>query len=258
MEDEKLSFLGDEKAEPQEADAPEAPEEAEVTEAEEAPEEPAIEADAEDTVPADDQAETGEAEQTVAPPATPTPEPQHIPVTALLDEREKRQEAERKAQAMQAQIDQIQRQQQQPAPDWLEDPEGAAKFQQQAYQQQISAMRHEQSKYFAEREFGADAVAEAMAWYDRNPALSHQFVNHPSPFHAAVEFYQKQAFLEKIDGSPDAYIDAEVERRIQERMAQAQPVQQQPQKAPPPSMAAATNVGRDSIQPGNAFDDMFG
>lgn len=251
MSDDKLGFL-DETSE----EVTEAPEVEEQTA--EDPQEVKAE---EPEVPAVEEAtDTGEEE--AAPPVAEVEEkPQAIPVTALLDEREKRQLAERKAEdaarrlaEMEARIRANQAQQQ--APDWDMDPQAAAQYQAQTFQQQMTQQRLDTSKFFATREFGAETVEEAIAYFDQNPQLSHQFMNEPSPFHAAVEFYQKQKFLSEVGDNPDAFKESLREQIRQELMAEMTNQTSKP-KAPPPSMAKAPSTGRDAITPGSTFDNMF-
>ena len=253
MSDDKLGFL-DETSE----EVTEAPEvEVEEPTAEEPQEVKAEEPEAPEV---EEAADTGEEE--AAPPVAEVEEkPQAIPVTALLDEREKRQLAERKAEETARQLAEMQArirasQEQQKAPDWDMDPQAAAQYQAQTIQQQIQAQRLEQSKFFAAREFGAEAVNEAIAYFDQNPQLSHQFTNEPSPFHAAVEFYQKQKFLSEVGENPDAYKESLREQIRQELMAEMTGPTSKP-KAPPPSIAKAPSTGRDAITPGSTFDNMF-
>ena len=198
------------------------------------------------------------------------PEPERsrdIPVTALLDEREKRQEAQRKAEesdrrakSLEAELREM-RTPKDEAPDWYDDPQKAAQYQQNAVMTQFEAQRMQQSKFFAEREFGADVVTEAVAYFDRNPAASQQFKGHPSPFHAAVEFYQRQKVVEEVGADPAAYrakladeIRAELEAQYS---ASGQKSQSSKPKAPPPSMASAPASGRETLSPGNGFDALF-
>lgn len=252
MSDDKLDFL-DETSEAEEIVEEPTVDEPEV---EAAPE--AVEPEPEVSEP-----ETGEEE--AAPPVAEVEEkPQAIPVTALLDEREKRQIAERKAEDtarrladMEARIRQEQQAKQQPAPDWYENPQEAAQHQAMTIQQQMQSQRLEQSKFFASREFGADVVNEAIAYFDQNPQLSQQFVNEPSPFHSAVEFYNKQKFLTEVGENPDNYKEQLRAQIREELMAEmANPDSSKP-KAPPPSMSNTPSTGRDAITPGNTFDDMF-
>lgn len=247
MSDDKLDFL-DESTEAAaveaEAEAPE-PEQPEAVKATPEPE----------AAPQEDEPKAeGTGETKAGPPPAGEEKQSFIPVTALLDEREKRQKAEREAEALRqwrAQVEAQQRQGQK-KPDFFDNPD-------QAVQQALVATKVQQSRFFAERDFGAETVNEAMAYFDLHPQHTQQFLSHPSPFHAAVEFYKRQKFLDEVK-DPDEWRNAERERLKQELMAelQAAPPQPSASKAPPPSMAKAPATGRDAIAPGNAFESLFG
>lgn len=239
MSDQELSIFEDETAM---AEAPE-PEQQE-----EAAPEPEQEA-----APEPEQAEASDTgEEEAAPPvAAPEPEPTTVPIQAILDEREKRQESQRAAEAAraeaaryQAQIRQMQEAQRQPAPDWDMDPAAAASHQMQSFQQQMQAQALKQSRFFAEREFGADLVNEAYAFFDQNPHLSQQLMNEASPFHAAVEFYQKQKLLSEIGSDPEAY-KAKLREEVRAEMAtEMQAAQPKPTPTPPRSLSSAPAGGK--------------
>jgi hypothetical protein len=197
-----------------------------------------------------------------APPAEPT-EKQHVaPLTALLDEREKRQAAEREAAELRAwrqQQEAAQRAAQMQAPDPRQDPAAALEYQRTVFQQQLYNARLGQSRFLAEQQFGKATVDEAFSFFDKNPALSHQFVDHPSPFHAAVEFYKRQKVAEEVGADPDAYrarLEAEIREKLMAEMQQ--PVQPKPRL--PGSLAAAPAAGGvgEPISKGSAFDAAFG
>lgn len=204
--------------------------------------------------------ETGENDD-AAPPAVEEPEAKAVPVTALLDEREKRQEAQRRAEEFERRMKEYERKladfqkPKEEAPDWYQDPDKAFQHQAQRIEQQFEQRRLEQSKFFAEREFGAETVNEALSWFDQNPQYSQQFLTEPSPFHAAVEFYKKQKLLEEVGSDPEKWREQERERLRQELMAEA-PAKPKP-KAPPASLAKAPARGGDAVDKGSAFDQMF-
>lgn len=245
----ELDFLEDDK--PEEAEAPE------VVEKELEPE---VEAQAEEP-----EQETGEENE---PEVTPTPDEDEKPVRqvdlkALLDEREKRQEAQRaseeaarKAAELERKLAELQKPKEE-APDWWADPAAAAQHQAQTIEQRFEAQRLSQSKFFAEREFGAETVNEALEYFDKNPQFSAQFMDQPSPFHAAVEFYKRQKLVDEIGTDPDAYLNSRVEALLEERLRQAAGAPSKP-KTPPPSMARAASAGTDTQSSGSTFDDMFG
>lgn len=212
--------------------------------------------------PKADKGEPPAQEPVSAPPAEP-PKEQHVaPLTALLDEREKRQAAERELQQLREwrqQQEAAQRAQQQRAPDPRQDPDGALAYERAVFQAQLTNTRLQTSRFLAEKDFGADVVAEAFAFFDKNPALSHQFVDHPSPFHAAVEFYKRQKVAEEVGADPAAYrakLEAEIREKLMAEM-QAQPVQPKPRL--PGSLAAAPAAGAgEPTAKGSAFDAAFG
>lgn len=235
MSDDKLDFLN---ANPEEADATPVAEVEIVQEAE--AEAPQVEAEPE-----------GTGEPKAAPPVAAEEKPTTIPVTALLDEREKRQKAERELEEMRRWRQQIEAQQKQgqKKPDFFDNPD-------QAVQQALLANKVQQSRFLAEREFGAEAVNEAMAYYDLHPQETQRFLSHPSPFHAAMEHYKRQKFLEEVQ-DPDKWREAERELIRQELMAQAPTAQPSKPTAPPPSMARAPSAGRVQPSQGTAFDELF-
>lgn len=199
--------------------------------------------------PVEEPEQAVEGEQDAEPPAAePEPKPDHIPLTALLDEREKRQEAQRQLEALQRQIAMRQPQEK---PDFFDDPDRALRQAVEPMQVALTQQKLSQSRFLAEREFGKELVDRAFEYFDQHPAESGQLLNHPSPFHAAVEYFQQHDPQER-----ERLFNEQVEARAKEIAAQ-QLTPTRP-KAPPPSMATARGVGKDAIQPGNAFDALFG
>lgn len=220
----------------------------------------------EPAAPVEPAADKGEKPAQVAlstPPVEPAKEQHLAPLTALLDEREKRQAAEREASELRAwrqQQEAAQRAAQQRAPDPRQDPDGALEYQRTVFQQQLYNAKIGQSRFLAEQQFGKDMVDEAFAFFDKNPALSHQFVDHPSPFHAAVEFYKRQKVADEVGADPAAYrskLEADIRAQILAEM-QAQPAQPKPRL--PGSLAAAPAAGNagEPVSKGSAFDAAFG
>jgi len=225
-------------------------------EVEPAPAEPVVLAE-----PTADKGEPPAQEPVSAPPAEPS-EKQHVaPLTALLDEREKRQAAEREA----AELREWRRQQEErqravQAPDPRQDPDGALAYERAMFQAQLTNTRLQTSRFLAEKDFGADVVAEAFAFFDKNPALSHQFVDHPSPFHAAVEFYKRQKVAEEVGADPEAWRAKEREAIRAQILAEMQAQPAQPKPRLPGSLAAApaAGVAGEPASKGSAFDAAFG
>lgn len=248
MADEELSFLEETpEVEEVEAEAPEQPE----------PEKAEAEAEGTGEV---EEPETPEPEQ-AAPPVAEKESAGQVPLSVVLDERERRQKAEQQVAELkkwreQQEREAAQREAQKKAPDWFEDPQAAAQFQAQSIQRQVLNTHLNQSQFLAEREFGKEIVGETEAFVRQNPHVIAQVRNHPSPWHAAVEVYQRHKAIEEIGTDPEAY-KAKLREEIQAEILNQAPVQQKT-KAPPPSMASAPSAGKgDAISPGNTFDEMF-
>lgn len=245
MANDKLDFLDKANDEPEAVEAVE--DQTEPVEAAEAEPEPeSIEAE-------------GEKQEDPAPPAESKEADKSIPLTALLDERERRQ-------ALQRELDDLRRWKQQQeaakeapkAPDFYESPDDRLQYERSQFQQMLMATKMQQSQFLASREYGEEMVNEALAWFDQNPQLSHQFVNHPSPMHAAVEFYKRQKVAEEIGTDPDGYrqrLEAEIREKLMAEMQQGTIARPKP----PASLASAPATGKGEPRSrGTAFDAAFG
>ncbi len=200
---------------------------------------------------------TGEPEAT-PPVAQPKSDP--IPIQALLDEREKRQRIEREMEDLRGKLSEYEGKRQ-PPPDIMEDPEGRLTFERQAIQRVLINNKLEQSRWFAEKDFGKEVVDDAMKYYDENPQLSHQFLSAPSPLHAAVEFYKRQKVADEVGLDPVAYRERLRAELLAEIQAQggAQPTVAAKPKLPG-SLAAAPAAGKASSESptSDGFSAAFG
>ena len=195
-------------------------------------------------------------QEPVATPATLEAETPHVPVSALKDERGKRQAAERRAEELDRRLAELERRvaPAQKEPDVFEDPEGRFQRERQFAALVAQNTKLEMSRFMAEKDFGADEVEEAYRFFDENPHLSHQLLQSASPFHAAVNLYKRQKFVQSIGDDPDAWLEQQIAARMQ---AAAPPVQNKP-AAPPPSVASATPAGAATAPPVSGFDALFG
>ena len=249
MSDDKLDFL-------EEKEQPEA-EVAEPQEVAETPQEAEPEPQPPETVEAQPVETTGE---TDAPPVSDS-KALDGRLTAMLDEREKRQTAERRAEQAERQLQAMREQQAkaQKAPDFFEDPDKRLAHERQIWDQNAYNNKLSQSRFFAERDpdYGKEAVDAAMAYFDQHPAESHRLglAEHPSPFHAAVDAHRKLTF------DPDTWREQEREKIRQEVLAEAVATPpatvSSPPKAPPSSLATAPGERVGNPSPGTAFDGMF-
>lgn len=207
--------------------------------------------------------------------ATPTPEAppadtdakRHVPLSELLSERDKRkseaklrEEAEKRYEATQAQLAEIQRQfqaQQQPqyqAPDPWVDPAAALQHQQEKFDFQLKNINANNSQRWAVEKFGVEKVQEAAQAAIRAGAADY-FFNRPDPFADLMQWHRQQTFISKVGADPDAY-EKSIEQRAYERAladlrAGKVPLPGQPQTAQPTqrfpgSLADATQSGTQS------------
>ena len=197
--------------------------------------------------------------ETATPAVSEPKEDRFAPLSALLDERDKRQAAQRQAEELQRKLAQIEAQQAKPpVPDFYDDPEARIRMAEQRAHALAVDTKLQTSRFLAERDFGAETVKEAYAFFDENPHLSAALLDNPSPFHEAVSVYKRHKALSEIGPDPDAYrakIEAEVRERLLAEFAQSQP---QKPTAPPPSLTAAPSAGGAQTETQSGFERLFG
>jgi hypothetical protein len=181
-----------------------------------------------------------------------------IPIQALLDERDKRQKTEREMETLRAELAKLQPQT--PPPDLYADPEARMQFERQGFERAIINNKLEQSRFWAEDKYGKELVDAAYAYFDQHPELSQQLLSKPSPFHAAVEFYQRQKAAEEVGTDPVAYrarlaseIEADIRAKVMAELSSA------PQPKLPGSLASAPAAGKSNETiPRGGFESAFG
>jgi hypothetical protein len=206
----------------------------------------------------------GETQAEPAPSAPPAPElePTRVPITALLDEREKRQAVEAEAKQLKRMLDEIKAQQTpQKAPDIYEDPEGFIRQTQATMQQALWNERLNMSEAIARTQHGDEQVEKARDAFAQavqsSPALYAEMRQHPNPYAYVVNWHKRQSILSEIGNDPDKWKQSQIEA-LREQVRQELLAQSSPKPAaPPPSLSKAPSRGNDAIAPGNAFDSMF-
>jgi len=146
-----------------------------------------------------------------------------------------------------------------PLPDFFENPDGALDAR---LERALSPITQSQSqivenfsRMMASDKFGEEIVNSAMKdltqRVDANPQGMHatylRIMNNPHPYGELVRWHKEQSALKTYGDDPEAFITAEVERRMAAQGGQQvsqQPSQnQQPPQAMPSSFAAARNNG---------------
>jgi hypothetical protein len=190
------------------------------------------------------------APEPAAPVAAPPPAPEQTfaPLAALLDEREKRQAAEKRA----AELEQWRQQQEaqarrQPIPDPAEDPQGYFAHQEQRRQAEAWGMRLEMSKQFAEIRHGADTTNQAFQWglerCDSDPHFNAKVQASNDPVGLVVAEWQREQLLSEV--KPDEFAAFKAWKAAQA----AQPAPMAPQAATPPLAAPALAPAAPPAQP---------
>lgn len=248
--------------------------------------EPPAEAQAEPEAPAvaersrDELGRFAKPETQEQPEPEPQPEPEEkradhrVPLMELLNERERRQEEQRRAEALYRELEQLRQQLQPPTPqtppDQFQDPEAYNNFWEQRFQQQqamfqqsIRSIQAENSLARAHDKHGDvfmeayKAIQDRAAQGDRLPAQ--QVVNSPNPGEAMVNWYKRESTLQTVGNDPEAFAAKLLQEALDNPeflakalekargVAGAQPTQQ---IKFPPSLNKATSAARsDDMTP---------
>lgn len=191
-----------------------------------------------------------EPREPAAPPAA-EQEPDHVPISALKDERRKRQQAEQELQKRMAAYEAQMQQFQQPAPprpDLFEDPDGALEHMQQQFQRQLVRTRLDMSVAMAKTQHTdyADAEAAFVEAVKANPSLYDQMLQDPHPAGFAYRVGKQVEALREIGGDPHAYrekVRKEIEADLRRQWETDQPAASIPQRSSiPPSLANARDT----------------
>lgn len=199
-------------------------------------------------------------------PDTPEPAPQApAPPTAeqfkgMLDEREKRQKFEAEAENLRREIEQLRQQTRKPETppefDW-DNPESRIQYAEEQARAAMFEQTVKQSRFFASREFGEQAVQEAQAWAQGQPEhVQLHLSQQASPYHAAIEAMKKDRATQAL-----AEHDYDIEKLIAARtqsQATPQPEAPAPQAAPPkPLPPSVRPSGAVTEAPKQTEDQVF-
>jgi hypothetical protein len=228
-----------------------------------------------------------QAQAPVAEPQAPTPETPPaggVPVGAVKAEREKRQAAEADAEALRREIAELRGMVQavrQPAPQpqqekqpvsIFEDPDAFLQSQLSPVQQQLQEMREEvwESRaavvHTQEAVDAAKEAANALAGTPQGRALHQQITAGGNPFDNLVKWHKQQQAYARVGNDPDAWLNAEIEKRMQDPAFLAQAVERaragvsptpqtrQPVTSIPPSLSRLP-AGGNAPQGGEAQSD---
>jgi hypothetical protein len=127
-----------------------------------------------------------------AEPPQPPADPGHVPISALLDEREKRQAERARAEILERQLQDMRAALQPPR-----DLEPNAAMEMALYNQNLRA-----SRKFAEREYGKSQIQEIHDWAaarcDADPMFNQQMRSSEDPYEAAYQAYNREQILRTV------------------------------------------------------------
>lgn len=183
----------------------------------------------------------------------PKPEPQHVPITALLDERDKRKGLEQELERLRA----AQQPAQAPAvPDMFEDPDGFAAYQDQKVQAALYSQNLAFSERMAKKEYGTEVFEQAKAWAyarcDADPMFNAKVAASPDPYEFAISEWKREQIVSKV--SPDDFAQFEAWKAAQSQLQeQTKPVP----IVPPRSLASAPSAGGILTEVAPTDDEIF-
>ena len=142
------------------------------------------------------------AEPVLEPIPEPAPQPKAdvgtIPISALLDEREKRKDLERRI----AQFEQERAQQVTQIPDQLSDPQGYNQHQMQQMQQTMLDNRLNMSETGCRRHYGDDLTDKAKEWavakFGTNTAFQSEVLGNADPYDYAIKAFQRDQIASTV------------------------------------------------------------
>lgn len=225
--------------------------------------------EAEPVTPVEPAAEPVAAEPTPEPePANPLvapvvdlkPEPGFVPITSMLDEREKRQKLE-------AELAQLRASQQQPEPqqipDVFEDPEGFANYQRQAAQQATLNAKLDISEEMARDKYGDEIVDKARDWalqqIHTRPGFYQELIQQRNPYRHAVEQYNREQIASQV--SPSEFTEFQAWKAAQAQLQSAPAAVPAPpntsRELPPRSLASAPSAGGVLTEVEQTDDEIF-
>jgi hypothetical protein len=209
-------------------------------------------------------AEPVAADPVVAPAAVETPvkpEPGYVPLTALMDERDKRKTAEDRI----AKFEREQSQRNAPAaPDPYLDPEGAQAHTAARFQQEIVNTKLDLSETAARRHYGADKVETAKTWalgrFAEDPSFQQKLLAQPDPYEFAIQQHERETIASSV--TADDFTQFQAWKAAQAQLAPATTASAAtPSADPPRSIASLGHAGGGAkhvaIDEASGFNGLF-
>jgi hypothetical protein len=149
-----------------------------------------------------------------------------IPLTELLNEREKRQTEQRQREALQRELEQL-RQQMQPAkpkeeaPDQFQDPQGYNAFWERRIAEQAQTVeqrfRNQEANFslrLARMEHGEELFKAAYDAVLSNPHAAQAVANSPDPGQTMIDWYKREQVIAQVGTNPEEYVQKKLEEAL--------------------------------------------
>lgn len=202
-----------------------------------------------------------------------TPPPGYIPLAAILDEREKRQAAERERDEFKRKVEEAAKQPE-VAIDPITDTDAWVAKQNARIEKLEQDLTWKDAQRRAVRDFGADTVKAAFealtTELQTNPAFYQTVERQSEPYEFVVKWHKRQQILAKMgDDDPDTYAEKLAkekgwiipERGSDGKFVAASPAPATPTPLPKPSLASAPaasgNAPKTPVGEGVAFGAVF-
>lgn len=192
------------------------------------------------------------------------PDPQHVPITAMLDERDKRKAEAERANKAEAELAQIRLQQQpQALPDMFEDPDGFRAHQESLVYQQALGTKLDISEEMARDKFGDELVDKARDWalgmFQNRPGYQQEVFQQRNPYRYVVEQYQRDQMASQV--TPDDFAQFQAWKAAQTALQAPQPATPAPaippRTVPPRSLASAPSAGGVMTEVAQSDEEIF-
>ena len=185
------------------------------------------------------------------------PDPGFVPITVVLDERDKRKQLE-------AELAQFRAQQQQPqpvqVPDMLDDPEGYAQHQAQFVQNAALNVKLDMSEEFARQQHGDEIVDKAREWalqqFQRRPGFQQEVFGQRNPYGYVVQQFQREQIASSV--TADDFAQFQAWKQAQAQLSQqAAPAAPTAPAIPPRSLASAPAAGGINAEIPQSDEEIF-
>jgi hypothetical protein len=188
------------------------------------------------------------------------PEPGFVPISALLDTRDKLRERDAEIARLREQQPQPQAQ---PIPDPLDDPEGFASYQSASAHTAALNVKLDMSEEFVRQQRGDEIVDKARDWameqFQRRPGFQQEVLSQRNPYSYVVQQYEREQIASNVTADDFAQFQAwkQAQAQLTQQQQPAAPAAPLSPAAPPRSLASAPAAGGMNTEVAQSDDEIF-